>query len=114
MLRLAGLLMVENPEAHLHPAGQSRLGQFLGRVAGSGAQVVVETHSDHVVNGLRLAVVEERTVDAGDVIVHFFGESERDKPIPIKLTERAGLTSWPNGFFDQMEADLGRLARAKR
>lgn len=114
MLPPDGMLIVENPEAHLHPAGQSRLGQFLGRVAGSGAQVVVETHSDHVVNGLRLAAVEEGAVDAGDVIVHFFGESERDRPVPIKLTERAGLTSWPSGFFDQMEEDLGRLARAKR
>src|SRR5262245_33804478 len=46
--------MVENPEAHLHPAGQSRLGRFLARVAGSGGQVVVETHSDHVINGIRL------------------------------------------------------------
>lgn len=109
-----GLLLVENPEAHLHPAGQSRLGQFLGRVAGSGAQIVVETHSDHVLNGLRLASVEEGVVDPDNVIVYFFGGDRRGGPTPIRLTERAGLTSWPKGFFDQMEADLGRLARAKR
>ncbi|MGH3693299.1 MAG: AAA family ATPase [Pseudonocardiaceae bacterium] len=69
-----GLLLVENPEAHLHPAGQSRLGRFLARIAGSGVQVVLETHSDHILNGVRLAVADERTINAHDVIVHFFGK----------------------------------------
>jgi hypothetical protein len=55
---VGGLLMVENPEAHLHPAGQSKLGRFLAMVAGAGAQVIVETHSDHVLNGIRLAATE--------------------------------------------------------
>ena len=52
------LLVVENPEAHLHPAGQSRVGRFLAHLAASGVQVVAETHSDHVLNGVRLAAVE--------------------------------------------------------
>lgn len=103
--------MVENPEAHLHPAGQSRLGGFLARVAGSGVQVLIETHSDHVVNGVRLAVAAERTIAADDTIVHFFGEGE---PAVIELNEHGRLTEWPDGFFDQIENDLGRLARARR
>lgn len=109
-----GLLLVENPEAHLHPAGQSRLGRFLARVAGSGVQVVVETHSDHIVNGIRLAVAEERTINPHDVIVHFFGKKGDGQPVPIELTERGRLSVWPEGFFDQIETDLGRLARARR
>ncbi|SBW28659.1 hypothetical protein FDG2_5826 [Candidatus Protofrankia californiensis] len=109
-----GVLIVENPEAHLHPAGQSRLGRFLGRVAGSGAQVVVETHSDHVINGIRLAVADDRVLDRGEVVVHFFGDGEDGAPVAIELTGRGGLTMWPKGFFDQIEEDLGRLARAKR
>lgn len=109
-----GLLIVENPEAHLHPAGQSRLGRFLARVAGSGVQVVIETHSDHTVNGVRLAAAEEQTIDAKDVIVHFFGKAGDGDPVSIDLTEHGRLSAWPGGFFDQIETDLGRLARARR
>lgn len=109
-----GLLLVENPEAHLHPAGQSRLGRFLARVAGSGVQVVIETHSDHTLNGVRLAIAEERTLNPQDAIVHFFGQAGDERPVSIDVTEHGRLSAWPEGFFDQIETDLGRLARAKR
>ena len=105
------LLIVENPEAHLHPAGQSQLGRFLAQVAGSGAQVVIETHSDHVLNGARLGVAEEGPLSSREAIVHYFG---REEAVPIELTSRGELTTWPSGFFDQIEDDLGRLARARR
>ena len=55
---VGGLLLVENPEAHLHPAGQSRIGGFLARVAADGVQIFIETHSDHVLNGIRVAVAD--------------------------------------------------------
>jgi predicted ATPase len=105
------LFVVENPEAHLHPAGQSRMGRFLGRIAGGGVQVIVETHSDHVVNGIRLAAVEDFTIATDAIVVHFFGDGD---PVTIEMTEKGGLTEWPSGFFDQLEDDLGRLARAKQ
>jgi predicted ATPase len=114
MMPRGGLLVVENPEAHLHPAGQSRLGTFLGRVAASGVQVIIETHSDHVINGIRLAAAEERILEPDTVILHFFGADFEGMPAVIELTGRGGLTTWPKGFFDQIEEDLGRLARAKR
>jgi predicted ATPase len=111
LTRPGALLIVENPEAHLHPAGQSRIGRLLGRIAGSGAQVIVETHSDHVINGIRLAAAEDLTVAPDAVVVHYFGA---DDPITIGITEKGGLTEWPPGFFDQLDDDLGRLARAKQ
>jgi predicted ATPase len=107
------LLIVENPEAHLHPGGQSKLGRFLARVAGAGAQVIVETHSDHVLNGARLAVAEERSLRPEDAVVHYFAEQEAGSA-PIEFTTKGELTEWPRGFFDQIEQDLGRLARARR
>lgn len=105
------LLIVENPEAHLHPAGQSRLGRFLARVAGSGVQVLVETHSDHVLNGARLAVAQDRSLPAKDMITHYF---DHDRTLPIAINDKGELSHWPSGFFDQIESDLGRLARAGR
>jgi predicted ATPase len=109
-----GLLVVENPEAHLHPAGQSRLGRFLARVAAAGAQVIVETHSDHVINGIRLAVVEDGLLPPEDVLFQFFGTSPGGQPTSIEVKPSGALASWPPGFFDQMERDLGELSRAKR
>lgn len=111
---VGGLLIVENPEAHLHPAGQSRLGRFLARVAGSGSQVLVETHSDHLINGIRLGVADDKVLRADQVIIHFFDEAGRGAPTAISLTENGGLDHWPAGFFDQIERDLGDLSRAKR
>lgn len=105
------LLIVENPEAHLHPAGQSRLGRFLARVAGSGVQVLVETHSDHVLNGARLAVAQDRSLPAKDMITHYF---DHDRILPVTTNDKGELSHWPSGFFDQIETDLGRLARARR
>nr|WP_062338890.1 DUF3696 domain-containing protein [Herbidospora sakaeratensis] len=105
------IFIVENPEAHLHPAGQSRIGRFLGRLAGSGVQVIVETHSDHVLNGIRLAAADDQTVSPSDVIVHYF---DGEGLVTIEMTERGSLSSWPSGFFDQLENDLGGLARAQR
>lgn len=48
------LLLIENPEAHLHPRGQAKLGELIARCVADGVQVLVETHSDHVLNGVRL------------------------------------------------------------
>jgi len=111
LTRPGALFIVENPEAHLHPAGQSRMGRFLGRIAGCGAQVVVETHSDHVINGIRLAAVEDTVIATGAVVVNFFGDGD---PVAIEMTDKGGMTEWPPGFFDQLDDDLGRLARAKQ
>ena len=67
------ILLVENPEVHLHPAGQALMGQFLAKVALAGVQVIVETHSDHILNGVRVAVASKQLLGANDVAIHFFG-----------------------------------------
>ncbi|OPC78813.1 hypothetical protein B4N89_32240 [Embleya scabrispora] len=111
LTRPGDMLLVENPEAHLHPAGQSKLGRLLARIAGSGVQVVVETHSDHMVNGARLAVAEDRSLRAEDMVVHYF---DTEGTTPIRINDKGELDHWPTGFFDQIESDLGRLANARR
>lgn len=106
-----GLLVVENPESHLHPAGQSAMGRFLARVAVAGTQVVVETHSDHVLNGIRLAVGADGVLSSDDVVVHYF--SGAADIITLRIDGSGAVSNWPSGFFDQTEQDLGELARAK-
>ena len=106
------LLIIENPEVHLHPSAQSAVGGFLARVAGSGVQVVVETHSDHVLNGIRRAVAFDRAVAAEDVTIHYLGRGA--DPECLSITDLGRLSAWPVGFFDQAEEDLAELARVRR
>ncbi len=103
-----GLLIVDSPEAHLHPSAQSSMGRFLAQVASTGVQVMVETHSDHVLNGIRIAVGVDRVISSDKVGVVYFGEAD---PIPLSLSERGAIERWPDGFFDQIERDLSTLTR---
>jgi predicted ATPase len=111
-----GLLIVENPEAHLHPAGQSRMGTFLGWLSSRGVQVILETHSDHVLNGVRRAIGEHKYLAEDKAIVHFFESGEGDEPIVHKLafTTIGGVSHWPRGFFDQYQTDVAALGRIRR
>lgn len=108
-----GMLIVENPEAHLHPAGQSEMGIFLARMAAAGVQVLVETHSDHVLNGLRRAIGEIRILKADEAIVHFFGDDGTTVQ-PLQFTPTGGISEWPCGFFDQYQLDIAKITKIRR
>lgn len=105
------LILIENPEVHLHPAGQALMGQFLADVAQAGIQVLAETHSDHVLNGVRRAVKSERLA-AGQVAIHFFRPRSEDQPQVLSpvLDDSGNIDSWPEGFFDQFDKDTNYFA----
>ena len=105
------LLLIENPEVHLHPAGQALMGQFLAEVARSGVQVIVESHSDHILNGIRRAV-KSGSIPAEDVAIHFFRARTADAPQVLMpaLDDSGNIDVWPSGFFDQFDKDLEYFA----
>jgi predicted ATPase len=105
------LVLVENPEAHLHPAGQAAIGRLCALASEGGAQVIVETHSDHVLNAVRLAV-RRQDVRADNVLVHFFTRKSGVLQPDIETLEIAAdgmLPYWPAGFFDQWDRALDEL-----
>lgn len=108
------LVLLENPEAHLHPSGQAQLGNLLARAADAGVQIVVETHSDHILNGVR-AAVKKRIVEPEDVVIHYFhrdaeGEGKKGGQVTsIEVNKHGKLTNWPRGFFDQYGKSLDEL-----
>jgi len=110
------MMIVENPEAHLHPAAQSAIGRFLARVALSGVQVIVETHSEHVVNGARLEALDLGAIEH-EIRFLFFSMSDH-LAVPdvtsISMDEHGDLSAWPIGFFDQQTKDLSDIFRARR
>lgn len=101
------MLIVENPEAHLHPKAQSNLGFFLGKMASSGLTVIIETHSEHIVNGIRRAALSKLGLSPDDVNIYFFdnngGNIEVNK---IKIDNEGNLTDFPTDFFDQVRQDM--------
>lgn len=104
-------LLIENPEAHLHPRGQTQLGYFLALASRCGVQTIIETHSEHIINGIRLAVKDTKVPDA-DVIFHYFqkNKDEDTSTVTSIFTDKYGmLDNWPEGFFDETEKTLLRL-----
>lgn len=124
-------LLIELPELHLHPAVQAKLGDFFLAIALSGRQVIVETHSEYLINRLRYRVAGA----AGDsllpvVQIHFAEKKDGASTFrPLVLDRYGGIVDWPDGFFDdsqieieqillagadKMEADADRLDAAAR
>jgi len=113
--REGDLLLIENPEVHLHPSGQAAMGEFLVEVAAAGVQVLIETHSDHILNGVRRAV-KNGVHPPDDVLLHFFrprDESKEDERPQVEspTIDLAGnVDTWPEGFFDQFDKDTSFFA----
>ncbi|MBO9184584.1 DUF3696 domain-containing protein [Rhizobium sp. L80/93] len=107
------LIIIDSPEAHLHPRAQSLFGKLLAHFANAGLRIVVETHSDHVIAGMRVAVKSGK-LRATDLSVYFFGNGNSDvssTSVSLIQIDRNGMVeSWPAGFFDQSEKDLATLS----
>ena len=103
------LCLIENPESHLHPRGQTKLGELAARAAKAGVQVFVETHSDHFMDGVRIAV-RDGLIAPEDVAFHYFERQDGKAVVSSPQVDVDGrLSEWPAGFFDQHEENLVRL-----
>ena len=103
------LCLIENPEAHLHPRGQTRLADLAVRASLAGVQVIAETHSDHFMDGVRIAVREE-LIRPDQTAFHYFEREGGATVVSSPQVDADGrISSWPAGFFDQHEENLARL-----
>ncbi|HEY9809033.1 MAG TPA: DUF3696 domain-containing protein [Halomicronema sp.] len=104
------LLIIENPEAHLHPQGQAKMGELLSLAASGGVQVVIETHSDHVLNGIRLAVHAGK-ISPQDVQLNFFEKNNKGvtQVVSPRIDRNGRIDQWPEGFFDEWDKSLDLL-----
>jgi predicted ATPase len=116
------IILIENPEAHIHPRGQAKLGELIARAAAYGVQVFVETHSDHIINGVRVAV-RDGVLKPEDVNIAFFERKERLKDNAknsddmeiyseirnIKIDDNGSLSEYPEDFMDEWNNQLLEL-----
>lgn len=107
------VLIIENPEAHLHPQAQSHMGTFLAKVSASDVQLLIETHSDHLLNGVRKAVkAQDHPIKAENIKIYFFESIKEDACARIlspTVDSNGKISEWPKGFFDQYDTDLETL-----
>ncbi|MFI8993817.1 DUF3696 domain-containing protein [Streptomyces sp. NPDC053542] len=103
------LILLENPEAHLHPQGQTWMAYLASAAAARGAQIIMETHSDHVLNGLRLRV-KNGPLKTEQTAVHYFRRNGQTSEVVNPVIGPDGrLSDWPEGFFDEWENSLDQL-----
>lgn len=110
------LIMIENPEAHLHPDGQSKLAELMCLVAQRGVQVIAETHSDHIINGVLVNCKrfenEGYGIDRENVSIYYFSGQDENHAVQyeeIKVQPNGQIDYQPKGFFDRVEIDRGYL-----
>ena len=92
-------LLIQQPEVHLHPRAQAAMGSFFGQLAASGRDpVVVETHSDYLVDRVRMDVRDEK-IRPSDVMILYFEQGRRGADIhPIELDAAGRVVGVPEGY----------------
>ena len=107
------IIIIENPESHIHPRGQAELGKLMALAANNGAQLFVETHSDHIINGIRVAVKDKHIKKEKVSICYFDKETEKDEQYTIinelKIDKQGELSDYPDNFLDEWNNQLLRL-----
>lgn len=111
--RPKGLIIIENPESHIHPRGQAELGKLIALVAQNDVQVIIETHSDHILNGIRVAV-KEQAIEKEKVIAFYFKkvvekEEQYSKIIDIEIERNGELSEYPKNLLDEWSNQLFKL-----
>ena len=104
------IVLLENPEAHIHAKGQAALADLMCRAVEAGAQIVVETHSDHVFDGVRIYAKEhEGFFDKVRLSWFSLNKEETTEIAYPVLQPNGGLDYWPKDMFSQFMDNAEKL-----
>ena len=97
------VIIIENPEIHLHPKAQSGLSSFLSFIASKGIQLIIETHNDHIINKIRYSIFKQE-IDSDDIIIYYKDRDINFEKIEINnkgyFKYRDRVNKFPDGFYD--------------
>lgn len=107
------LIIIENPESHVHPRGQVELGRLIAKTAQNDVQIVIETHSDHLFNGIRVAIKEGK-LDKQKAVGFYFkktiAEHEQYSQITdIRIDRNGTLSEYPEYLLDEWSNQMSKL-----
>jgi predicted ATPase len=110
------IIIIENPEIHLHPKAQAKLGEFLAFIASKGIQVIIETHNDHIINRFRYEVYQDN-LKSDDVVIYYKELDKSFEKIEItddgKFKNKNGENSFPSGFYDATLKEIFKINQGK-
>lgn len=92
-------LMLENPEIHLHPAAQSRLGEFFVYITNAGIQLLIETHCENLLNKIQYEVYKNHINHTDAVLYYKGGITDPFQRLDFMSNGKFN-TEFPEGFFD--------------
>lgn len=108
------IIIIENPEIHLHPQSQSNLAGFFAFIASKGIQLIIETHNDHLINRIRYEVFKEN-INSKDVIIHYKNHKASFEQISINnkgmFVDKNKENSFPKGFYDATLQEIFTINR---
>lgn len=107
------LIIIENPESHIHPRGQAELGKLIAKTAMNDVQIIIETHSDHILNGIRVAV-KENNISKDRVAIFYYDKvveaSEQYSVVTdISIDINGELNEYPKNMLDEWSNQLFKL-----
>lgn len=115
------VIILEQPELHLHPKVQTRLADFFVSMNALGKQCIVETHSEYLINRLRYLVAVSTDMKVADDTMIYFVEKDKEigysKYRQVTINKYGVIEDWPEGFFDESEKvamDILRAGMAKK
>ena len=106
------LVILEQPELHLHPAAQQRLADFLIACTNWGQRILVESHSEYLVLRLRRRIAEDDSDALWKRVAILFAERDKDGDTTyreVEMNKVGGVLDWPEGFFDQGQNEAHQL-----
>lgn len=105
-----GVLIIENPEIHLHPSAQAKVCEFLYFIAARDRQIFVETHSDHIFNGFRVGLATgSMREELLNIQFVYLNEQHLAEAIKVKIGKRGRIENQRKDLFDQFDLDLNRM-----
>lgn len=109
------VVLIENPEVHLHPEAQARLGSFFGFMASRGVQLIIETHCEHLINKIRFQAYTGALSSKHAIVYYRNDVREPFKKITIDQDGhfndvQGRKAAFPSGFFDTSLGELLELA----
>jgi predicted ATPase len=105
------LIIIENPEAHIHPRAQAKLMELICLAAANGVQFIIETHSDHIINGL-LVAIKQKVLALDKAKIYYLTRNEKEHSSvahPLDLQPGGKIRQPPAGFFDQIDISMKTL-----
>jgi len=106
------IILMENPESHLHPKGQSAIGRLMALAAQNGVQIFCESHSDHIINGARVAI-KESMLEKDKLAIYYFdrklNDEHKTRITEIFVDSKGELSAYPDGLLDEWNNLLMKL-----